>query len=161
MTYRIQGLEPSAFAPFFAMNDAGLEAALSRRVTAQEGSTYPCRVSLRDAAPGEELLLTHYVNHAVDTPYRSAFAIFVRRHAGEPADYIDSVPPVLRGRPIALRGYTAEGTLHGAALAVNDDVDTAIRGLLADETIAYIDAHNAMHGCFAARVTRYDGVCDE
>ena len=102
-------------------------------------------------------MLTHYTNHAVDTPYRNAFAIYVRKDAGEAADYVDEMPPILRDRPIALRGYDAGGCLHTASLALQDDVDRVVRALLTDDRVAYVDAHNAMHGCFAARIERYDG----
>lgn len=156
MTYRIRGLEPGQFGHFFALDDGALAAALTQRVQAGAQGRYPCRVSLRDADPGEELVLTHFTNHAVDTPYRNAFAIYVRKDATEAAEYVDILPPVLRERPIALRGYDASGCLHTAKLAVADDVDPAIRGLLDDPDVAYIDAHNAMHGCFAARIERYD-----
>jgi len=154
MTYRIRGLDPALFADQFALDDAGLARRRARREIAGEGR-YPCRVTLEDAAPGEELLLTHHVNHAVESPYRNAFAIYVRAEAHEAAEYIDSLPPVLRGRPIALRAYTANGDLHRAALALADDVDAQLRALLADGQVAYIDAHNAMHGCFAARIERH------
>ena len=154
MTYRIRGLDPALFADQLALDDASLAAQRARREVAGEGR-YPCRVTLEDAAPGEALLLTHYANHAVEGPYRNAFAIYVRADATEAADYVDSLPPVLRGRPIALRGYTAEGDLHRAALALSDDVDAQARALLTDGQIAYIDAHNAMHGCFAARIERH------
>lgn len=158
MTYRIRGLDPAQFASHFAMDGNALAAALSRRVTARADSHYPCRVSLEDAAPGEILLLTNFTNHDAATPYRNTFAIYVRKDAREPADFVDALPPVLRRRPIALRGYSADGTLHRAALALADDVDAALRTMLDDPDIAYIDAHNAMHGCFAARVERYEGV---
>lgn len=154
MTYRIRGLEPALFAGHFALDDASLAAQRARREVAGEGR-FPCRVTLEDAMPGETLLLTHYANHAVESPYRNAFAIYVRAGAREAADYIDSLPPVLRGRPIALRGYTADGDLHRAALALADDVDGQVRTLLEDQAVAYIDAHNAMHGCFAARIERH------
>lgn len=160
MTYRIRGLEPAQFAPLFTMPDGALAGALARRVTAGPEGRYPCRVSLRDADEGDELVLTHFTNHAVDTPYRNAFAIYVRKDAQEAAQFVDSLPPVLRARPIALRGYTRDGALHTASLALADDVDAGIRALLADPQVAYIDAHNAMHGCFAARVERYDGAHD-
>lgn len=156
MTYRIRGLDPAQFSDRFAMDEGALAAALSQRLIAQPEGRYPCRVSLEDAAPGEEILLTSFTNHAVDTPYRNTFAIYVRRRAESAAEFVDRLPPVLRGRPIALRGYTRAGTLHRAALAVEDDVDVAVRDLLDDENIAYIDAHNAKHGCFAARIERYE-----
>lgn len=156
MTYRIRGLDPAQFAHRFAMEPCALAASLSQRLTTGPDGTYPCRVSLEDAAPGEEILLTNFTNHAVDTPYRNSFAIYVRRKADRAAEFVDRLPPVLRARPIALRGYTAAGLLHRASLALEDDVDAAIRDLLNDGDIAYIDAHNAKHGCFAARIERYE-----
>ncbi|MEC9066088.1 MAG: DUF1203 domain-containing protein [Pseudomonadota bacterium] len=158
MTYRIRGLDPAQFADRFAMDGDALAATLSLRLTARPEGYYACRVSLQEAAPGEEVLLTNFTHHDPANPYRSAFAIYVRRDADEPAEFVDSLPPVLRRRPIALRGYTADGCLHRASLALADDVDAAIRALLEDPDIAYIDAHNAAHGCFAARVERYRGL---
>lgn len=155
MTYRIRGLDPRQFKPLFAMNPEDLGRARAKRVTAGAGGRYPCRVSLRDADPGDELALVHFTNHDVETPYRNAFAIYVREAADEPADYVDELPPVLRARPIALRGYDAAGNLAQAAIALSDDVDRSIRTLLDNPVIAYIDAHNAMHGCFAARIERH------
>jgi hypothetical protein len=157
MTYRIRGLEPGQFTEYFAMGDRALDAVLARRVVASPDGRFPCRVSLDDAAPGEELVLVNFTNHAVATPYRNTFAIFVRKDAQVAADFIDALPPVLRGRPIALRGYAVDGSLDRAELALKDDVDAMVRDLLADPAVAYIDAHNAKHGCFAARIERYDG----
>ena len=48
--------------------------------------------------------------------------------------------------------------LKEARLAPPDTADAAIRDLFADARIAYIHAHNAAHGCFAARVERH-GEC--
>jgi hypothetical protein len=155
MTYRIRGLDPATFAHLFEVGSAELDRSLARREVAGPVGRYPCRVSLEDAAPGEALILTHFANHAVSTPYRNAFAIYVREKATAAAEYIDAVPPILCGRPIALRGYDAQGNLHNAALALADDVDAQARTLLADPEVAYIDAHNAMHGCFAARIERH------
>lgn len=154
MTYRIRGLDPYQFSHTFAFVRAGMGGGLSRLETAGKGR-YPCRVSLQDAEEGEELLLTHYTNHGVETPYRNAFAIYVRAAAKKPAEYVDTVPPILRARPIALRGYDHAGNLHTAALSIGDDVDLIVRSLLEDGKVAYIDAHNAMHGCFAARIERH------
>ena len=100
-------------------------------------------------------MLVHHTNHDVETPYRNAFAIYVRSDAEEAADYIDSLPPILRGRPIALRCYNDDGNLVTAGLCLKYDVEVVLRALLEREDVAYIDAHNAMHGCFAARVERH------
>lgn len=156
MTYRIRGLERGQFDRFFAMNDAELARHRARKVRADADRRFPCRVSLHDAAEGEALVLVHHVNHAVDTPHRNAFAIYVREDAKAPAGYVDECPPVFNGRPLAFRCYDAEGTLRTAALSQPGEADATIRRLLDEPVTAYIDAHNAAHGCFAARIERYE-----
>jgi len=156
VTYRIRGLDPDQFAKFFAMTDEQLVSHRAVRAVADADRGFPCRVSLRDATCGDELVLVHHTNHAVETPYRNSFAIFVRRDATEAAEYVDCCPPVFEGRPIALRGYDADGNLRDARLTMAGEADAGIRSLLDDPGVDYIDAHNAAHGCFAARVTRYD-----
>lgn len=156
MTYMIEGLAADRFAPLFAMDDAGLAAINARRVTATADMGFPCRISLEDARAGEELILLHHVSHDVETPYRSAYAIYVRPGV-DAARYRDELPPVFAGRPIALRAFDAAGMLQTARLAAPGEADGAIRDLFDDAAISYIDAHNAAHGCFAARIER-DGV---
>ena len=38
----------------------------------------PCRISLTDSEPGDELILINYEHHPVSSPYRIRFAIHVR-----------------------------------------------------------------------------------
>ncbi len=152
--YHIQGLDPAPFKELFALDDAALTARGAKRVTATHKPGFPCRVSLEDAEPGETLILVHHVSHDVATPYRSAYAIYVREHAGDAASFNDRLPPVFTGRPLGLRAFDACGMLRAAALAMPGEADASIHALLAEDHIAYIDAHNAAHGCFVARVTR-------
>ena len=154
MTYRITGLDPAPFTSFAAMTDTELVDHGARRVTAT-GPGFPYRISLEDASVGESLILLHHVSHDVATPYRSAYAIFVREKAAVAASYIDTLPPVFAGRPLALRAFDADGMLQTAVLALPGKADARIRDVLADDAIAYIDVHNAAHGCFAARVERF------
>ena len=154
MTYRIRGLDPTPFAPLFRGDGEGADAALSRTVVAASDRGFPCRVSLEDAKAGERLVLTHHVSHDVATPFRAAYAIYVREGV-EAADYIDRLPPVFEGRPLSLRGFGGDGMLKDARLAAPGKAEAAILDLFGDDAIAYIDAHNAAHGCFAARIERY------
>jgi len=154
MTYKISGLEPSQFSHLIGRSDAHLAAHNAARVTADKDRGFPCRVSLDDAKAGETLILVHHVSHDVATPYRSAYAIYVRENAVVAATYEDETPPVFEGRPLGLRGFGADGNLKNALLALPGEADTKIRELLVNPDIAYIDAHNAAHGCFAARVER-------
>lgn len=157
MAYRIAGLDPRQFEPYFAMSEADLSGRRALRTVAKANRGFPCRVSLRDADEGDELLLVNHVNHEVETPYRNAFAIYVRKDASEAAEYVNECPPVFEGRPIALRGYDADGMLADARLALPGEADPAIRALLENPVIAHIDAHNAAHGCFSARIERHHG----
>jgi hypothetical protein len=45
----------------------------------KEGTHPPCRVSLTDAQPGDEILLVNYEHHPVDSPYRRRYAVYVRK----------------------------------------------------------------------------------
>ena len=154
MTYRIKGLERDDFAILFGLDDAALAAHGAIRVTANADKGFPCRISLEDAKAGETLILVNHTSHDVATPYRTAYAIYVRENAGEAARFDDVTPPVFEGRPLGLRAFDADGMLRNAALAVPGEADARIRDLFAHDAIAYIHAHNAAHGCFVARVER-------
>lgn len=142
MTYRIEGLDP-----------ARIDVSGARAVIVTNKPGFPCRVSLEDAEPGEEVLLLNHVSNKADGPFRSAFAIYVRE-AAEPALFRDSLPPVFATRTISLRGFDADGDLRAAELAAGNAIDSAIRAMLARPEVAFINAHNAAAGCFAARIVR-------
>lgn len=154
MTYRITGLDPEPFAAFVGADDATLAEHGAVRVRATSKPGYPCRITLQDADPGETLILLNHVSHDVATPYRSAYAIYVRECAIEPASYEDALPPVFENRPIAFRAFGADGMLRNAALALPGEADKKIRALFDQPEIAYLHAHNAAHGCFSAKVER-------
>lgn len=153
MPYTITGLSPAPFAPLFDLDDAALAARGARRVVADRRPGYPCRVSLEDAAPDDELLLVHHVSRAGNTPYRASHAIYVRRGATA-ARFVGTPPPVFATRTLSLRGFDADAMMRGARLAGPGEADAAIRAMLDDPAIAVIDVHNAAPGCFAARVER-------
>lgn len=154
MSYVITGLRPEGFASLFGQSDEALAKLGVIRVRADAKPGYPCRITLEDAEPGETLLLLNHADHAVATPYRNAYAIYVREAALAANRFEDALPPVMANRPIALRGYDADGMLRGATLALAGDAEARIGELFARPEIAYIHAHNAAHGCFAARIDR-------
>jgi hypothetical protein len=154
MTYRISGLSPEPFRALFGASDETLAEHGAIRVRATSSRGFPCRITLEDAEEGETLLLLNHEDHAAAAPFRSSYAIYVREAAEAALVLEDATPPVFEGRPIALRAFDAEGMLRGASLALIDDADARIRELFDRPEIAYIHAHNAAHGCFAARVER-------
>ena len=154
MAYRIKGLAWEEFEPLFGLGEVELAERNARRVTADSPTGFPCRVSLEDAAPGERLILLNYVSHDVPTPFRTAYGIYVREAAREAPCYRDEVPEYLDKRTLGLRGFDAEGMLRGGLLALPGEADARIRELLERPEIASVHAHNAVVGCFLARVDR-------
>ena len=154
MTYRIEGLPREAYWHLIQMPEGQLQAHRARRVRADSKPGFPCRVTLEDAEPGESLILFNHVSHDVPTPFRSAYAIYVRDSARVPACYVDETPPVFGGRTLGLRGFDAGGMLRGALLALPGEADSKIRALFERPEIETIHAHNAAAGCFAARIVR-------
>src|ERR1700683_4754022 len=112
MHFRILGLPAEQFAPLFALSDAELatQGAVRRIADARERG-YPCRVSLADST-GDELILVNYEHHAVASPYRMRFAIYVRE-GDETFDAVDTVPEQLRGRTLAVRAFDDDGMMTG------------------------------------------------
>jgi hypothetical protein len=154
MTYRIDGLRPEDFSGLLGLAEDALARRGARRVIADSKPGFPCRVTLEDAEPGEALILFNHVSHDVPTPFRSAYAVYVRDGAREPASYIDETPPVFEGRALGLRGFDGEGMLRGALLALPGEADSKIRALFERPEIETIHAHNAAAGCFAAKIVR-------
>jgi hypothetical protein len=149
MTYRIEGLDPARFAD----SEALLAEGAIRRTTG-DGDSYPCRVTLQDAEPGETVLLLNYLHADVQTPFRSRHAIFVREGATAASRYEDEAPAYLERRPLSLRGFDRAGMILAAATAEPGGADAGIRGLLDNEEIDYVDVHHAAWGCFLARAER-------
>ena len=154
MTYKISGLDPSQFAHLIGLGDEELALYGAARMIANGQPSFPCRVQLDDAKAGEPLLLVNHVSHEGNNPYRASHAIFVSETATKAATYEDEIPPALDRRILSLRAFDANGMMAEATLAQPGEADPAIRRLLANEAVDHIDAHNAIRGCFAARIER-------
>ena len=154
MSFRITGLPAERFAHLFALSDAELTAqGAVRRIADGRTPGYPCRVSLTDSSPGDELILVNYEHHAVDSPYRMRFAIYVRK-GEETFDEVDEVPEQLRSRALAVRAYDDAAMMVGWELVDGRDLEAAIERLFANPRTVYLHIHYAAPGCYAARVER-------
>ncbi|MGB7099230.1 MAG: DUF1203 domain-containing protein [Xanthobacteraceae bacterium] len=139
------------FAPLFALSDEALAAQGAVRRIAD--GPRPCRISLTDANPGDELILVNYEHHAVASPYRMRYAIYVRE-GEETFDEVDSVPGQLRKRTLAVRSFDADAMMVGWELADGVKLEEAIARLFAEPRAAYLHVHFAAPGCYAARIER-------
>jgi uncharacterized protein DUF1203 len=105
MSFRISGLPTEPFAGLFDLSDGDLREHGAVRRIAEHNA--PCRISLTDAQPGDEVLLVNYEHHPVDSPYRMRFAIYVRR-GEEQYEAVNQVPEQLRTRMLAVRAFRCE-----------------------------------------------------
>ena len=154
MSFKVTGLSPEPFLHLFGLSDEALAAVGVQRIVATEGSGLPDRVELRDAEPGETLLLVNYTHQPAHTPYRSSHAIFVLEGATAPVEVADRLPEALRSRLLSLRAFDRDHMMVDADVVEGGEAEGLIDRLLSDPSIAYIQAHYARRGCYAARIER-------
>jgi hypothetical protein len=155
MTYSITGLPVEPFQPFFGLPDEDLARLKMVRMTADSPAGFPCRVLLEDARPGDTLLLLNHEYQPAKTPYQGRHAIFVNERATAPATFVDEVPAMLSVRKaISVRAFDEAGMMVDADVVPGDEVEALILRLFENPQAAYLHAHNAGRGCFAARIDR-------
>ena len=129
--------------------------ARARTMVVDEAQSYPCRRCLRDAEPGETVVLLSYdpFVDGADTPYRQPGPIFV--HA-EPCAYEpgEDVPDQLTRRLLSIRSFGDDHLMLGGVVVRGVELPETAERLLDDETVAYLHVHNAGPGCFATRIDR-------
>ena len=153
MSFRITGLDPSPFAHLHALSDQALAELGVERVRVDEKPGAPCRISLEDAEVGESVLLLSYEHQPAETAYRQQGPIFIRETTRR-FDGVDTLPPVFAPRLLSLRGFNGEGAMIEADVVQGAVADQLIERFFANPNVAYIHAHYAKRGCFAARIDR-------
>jgi hypothetical protein len=153
MSYRVTGIDPAPYRHLRGLSDEELANQGVVRMTVTD-PTFPCRVSLTDRPIGEKMLLLNHLSHDVANPYRATHAIFVSESADEAAEYVNQVPPVFEKRVLSLRGFDRDGMMADAILTQPGEADAGIRKLFANPEIETIHAHNAVRGCFSAKIER-------
>ncbi len=154
MSFRITGLSSEPFQHLFGLPDDQLAEYGVKRYVADAAPGYPCRIEMRDAEPGETLLLLNHVCQPADTPYRASHAIFIREGARDKFDQVDRVPDVMRVRLLSLRAYDAEGMMLDADVVEGDKIELLISKMFTNPDVSYIHAHNAKRGCYSGRIDR-------
>jgi hypothetical protein len=132
----------------------GLDASGNPVVPVTAAGGEPVRCCLRDADPGEALILFGYDPALPASPYREIGAVFAHAEAcAGPA--VDGYPPQWRGRRQVLRAYDARGWIHPST-RVHDgtDPDAVIATMLADPDVVRIDSRNVAYGCYMFSVMR-------
>lgn len=154
MDFRITGLPAERFRHLFGLSDSELTRHRALRKACDEKPGFPCRVSLEDAEPGEHVLLLNYEHLPVDSPYRASHAIYVREREQPSYDEVNAIPPALLPRLLAVRGFDAAGMMIAADVVEGRELYPLVERFLANREVAYLHAHFARRGCFAARIDR-------
>lgn len=154
MAFRVQGLEPSSFEHLVGRSDEALAAQGVRRCVVDARPGFPDRVEVRDLEVGETALLLNYEHQPAETPYRSRHAIFVGEQSLRPLDLVDELPDAILCRPISLRAFDSAGEMIDADLADGIALRPIIARFFENPNVAYLHAHYAKRGCYAARIVR-------
>jgi hypothetical protein len=154
VTFRITGLDPQPFRHLFGLpaNELRKLGVIRYLVDAKPG--LPDRIEIRDAEPGESVLLLNYAHQPADNPYRSSHAIFVLEGASAAYDRVDEIPDVMRIRPISLRAFDSDDLMVDADVVDGRELEDLIERYLVDPRVVYLHAHYARRGCYAARIDR-------
>ena len=156
-TFQLSGLDHTQFLPLFDLTDSELreQGVVRKLATSQPG--FPCRISLVDAAIGEELLLLPYRHHDVHSPYRALGPIYIRRGVTQAILALGEIPDYVTRRVISIRAYDQEHMMVAADVAPGMDVAQRLQELFTDPSISYVHLHNAKQGCFSCLASRASG----
>jgi hypothetical protein len=138
------------------VRSSGLDASGNRVENVRAEGEEPLRCCLRNAQPGEELILFGYEPPIGSSPYREVGAVFAHRSACGGPEMPDAYPPAWRSRRQVLRSYDARGWIRDAIVHDGADPEGAIARLFADPEAVQLHSRNVAYGCFMFRVTRQE-----
>lgn len=128
----------------------------ARRVRVDDAHGYPCRRCLRDAEPGETVVLLSYDPFLESgSPYRQPGPIYVHDRPCAPDAAPDgALPDQLTRRLLSVRAFNAKALMRDATVTAGTELAQVASAMLADPKVAYLHVHNAGPGCFAVRIDR-------
>jgi hypothetical protein len=154
MDFKLSGLPLAEFEHLLHLDDAGLEAAGIVRCRVTEAHSNPCRITLEDAVPGEQVLLLNYAHQRAASPYAASGPIFVRCDASATRVAVNEVPEQQRRRLLSVRAYDRRDWIVEADVTPGAELERLIERFLSNPDVAYLHVHNARPGCYACRVDR-------
>lgn len=152
--FQIRSLAPTEFTELFQLDSEQLTRIGALRMTVNKPGKFPCRISLEDAQPGEEVILLNYQHHQTHSPYRASGPIFIRPDGKEAELDVNEIPRFLAHRYLSLRSYNKDGMMNEAFTSEGKGLALAIQNAFANADTAYIHIHNARHGCYLCAVRR-------
>lgn len=152
--FKIKPLPDTEFSHLFELNNSELEKMGALRMIVDAYPGFPCRVSLKDAEIGEEVILLPYQHHKTSSPYQSTGPIFVRKIAKTANLSVNEIPEMLNYRLLSIRAYDKNGIMKEATVIEGHYLREQIVQIFENEEINYIHIHNAKPGCYNCVVER-------
>lgn len=146
--FQIKALEQDEFTALFNLTDAALEKNNAVRMIVDKMPGFPCRVSLEDAAIGEEVILLCYQHHKTGSPYQSAGPVFIRKSLPTARPAVNEIPSMLQHRLLSLRGYDKNGMMKNAMVTEGTQLKEMLDQIFSNSAINYVHIHNAKPGCY-------------
>jgi hypothetical protein len=112
------------------------------------GAGTPLRCCLREAEPGERVVLLAYRPAAVAGPYAEVGPVFVHAEACPGYDDEARYPESFRARNQLLRAYDARGRQVENVIVDGPVAERAITDLLGRPGVAYLHSRNVLAGCY-------------
>jgi Protein of unknown function (DUF1203) len=150
-TFRVHALPAQLLA---RVRSSGVDASGNRVEAIRAEGGEPLRCCLRNARPGEALILFGYEPPIGDSPYREVGAVFAHAEACGAPERSDSYPAEWRNRRQVLRSYDRRGWIRDAVVHDGSDPEGEIARLFADPEAVQLHSRNVAYGCFMFRVTR-------
>lgn len=154
MAFRITGLAPEPFQSLYGLPEQDLASFGVKRYIVDSNPGFPDRIEMKDAEPGQSVLLLNHVCQPAKTPYRASHAIFIREWATQAYDAVDQVPESMRIRLLSLRAFNDDGMMLDADVADGMVMEPVVTRMFANPEVSYIHVHNAKQGCYSGRIDR-------
>jgi hypothetical protein len=150
-------IRPVPAAELEAVRRSGLDVSGSPVQLVPDAAGGPLRCCLRDARPGERVVLFGYEPRLPGeaSPYREIGAIYAHADACPgPAEGAAAYPSDWLGRPQVLRAYDSRGWIHPASTTHDgSDPVRALTALLATPGVVEVHSRNVVYGCFMFAAT--------
>jgi hypothetical protein len=114
----------------------------------------PLRCCLRNAGPGEAIVLFGYEPLLPASPYREIGAVFAHAHRCPGPVEGGRYPSEWRYRPQVLRAYDQRGWISDAQTHDGGDPESVITKMFENEAVVEIHSRNIACGCFMFLIRR-------
>lgn len=152
--FQVVALQDKEFSNLFLMNEEELKSNGAVKIIAYAKPGHPCKISLKDAEVGEEVILLNYQYHSANSPYNESGPILIRKGATTAKLDVNEIPYILHHWYLSVRGYNTDSMIVEARVTKGVNLRENIDEIFDKKEVEYIHIHNAKPGCYNCLVNR-------